>query len=115
MENTQKIMTYEEIIEFIENMPFNIAYAAIAEGYMDNGNISGVEPYGWWSILKLKYADAESLVFDYFGGGSPVIYCVDGVNGEDTVETAVAEFFNDYFNGINDKYVVETQLENVGE
>ena len=115
MTDTQKIMTCGEIIEFISNMPFNTAYAAIAEGYEDNGNISGIEPYGWWSVLKVKYADAESLIFDYFGGCSPVIYCIDGVNGEDTVEFAVDEFLNDYFNGVNDKYVVDTKLENLKE
>ena len=109
----EKLMNYNEIVQFIKNMPFNIAYAAIAEGWEDNGNVSGIEAYGWWSIIKLRYADTESLVFDYFGGGSPRIYCIDGSNGEDTIEIAVEHFLINDCSGKNERYIVDTKLENI--
>lgn len=114
MENsTQKLMSFEEIVKHIEDMPFNTAYGAIAEEYTESED--GIEGEGWWSIIKLKYADAETLLFDYMGGGYPLAYCIDGQNGEDTIEKAVEDFLsqNISFNGANNKYVVETKNKNI--
>ena len=107
---TVKLMNAEEIVKFIEEMPFNKAYAAIASDYEQSENkLDGI---GWWSILKLKYADAETLIFDYFGGGVPIAYCIDGTDGESTVQTAVENFLDDrsYFNGKDKRYAVDIQL-----
>lgn len=116
----KKLMTVEEIVKFIEGMPFNKSYAAIASAVCDEGCVSiegdskALDGEGWWSIIKLKYADSVTLLFDYFGGGYPFAYCIDGVNGEDTVEQAVVDFLtqNASFYGAM-KYVVDTQLEPV--
>lgn len=95
----KKLMNVEEIINFIENMPFNKVYTAIAQNYED----------------KLKYADAQTLIFDYFGGGYPVAYCIDGVQGEDTVSRAVTDLLenNTSFYGADDVYLIDTELVNV--
>lgn len=114
MENsTQKLMSFEEIVKHIEDMPFNTAYGAIAEEYTESED--GVEGEGWWSIIKLKYADAETLLFDYMGGGYPFAYCIDGQNGEDTIENAVRDFLsgNVSFHGADIKYAIEMKNESV--
>lgn len=116
----KKLMTVEEIIKFIEDMPFNKGYAAIASDYEEGCADENGEPEGegWWSIIKLSYADAKTLLFDYFGGGYPLAYCIDGVQAEDTVRQAVIDFLenNTSFYGANDvKYVVDTQQTAVDE
>ena len=106
---TVKLMNTEKIMKFIEEMPFNKAYAAIASDYEQNGDRLNGE--GWWSILKLKYADAETLIFDYLGGGTPIAYCIDGMDGENTVKAAVEDFLDSsFFYGKDNKYAVDTQL-----
>ena len=109
--NNFKVMDINEIISFIEQMPFNSGYAAIASDYEETDD--NIEGEGWWSIKKIKYADAENLVFDYFGGGYPLICCIDGQNGEDTVEQAVYDFLNNNasFHGTNNKYVIDPKIE----
>lgn len=111
-----KVMSLKEIVDFIEKMPFNKAYAAIANEYgqSENGHIEGE---GWWSIIKLCYADAKTLLFDYFGGGYPLAYCIDGVQGEDTIENAVRNFLdnNDSMYGADELYVIDTALVDVKE
>lgn len=114
MNETQKLMTVEEIIKFIEEMPFNTAYAAIASDYDEFNENEGE---GWWSIIKLEYADAKTLLFDYFGGGYPCAYCIDGQCAEDTVESAVISFLktNVSFHDTDSKYVVDTEIKNIDE
>lgn len=114
----KKLMNVEEIINFIENMPFNKAYAAIAQSYEERveGEVGEPRGEGWWSIIKLKYADAQTLIFDYFGGGYPVAYCIDGVQGEDTVSRAVTDLLenNTSFYGADDVYLIDTELVEIG-
>lgn len=62
----KKLMNVEEIINFIENMPFNKVYTAIAQNYEEHveGEVGEPEGEGWWSIIKLKYADAQTLIVE---------------------------------------------------
>lgn len=111
--NKYKLMNAAQIKDFIKKMPYNSGYAAIASDYTESDD--EIEGEGWWSIIKLKYADAENLIFDYFGGGYPLVYCIDGQNSEDTVEHAVNNFLRDNasFYGYNKKYVIDTSLTSI--
>ncbi|MCR5168606.1 MAG: hypothetical protein K6C13_15545 [Oscillospiraceae bacterium] len=112
----KKLLTTEEIIGFIKNMPFNKSYAAIASAYEETED-KEPEGSGWWSIIKLAYAGAITLLFDYFGGGYPLAYCIDEINYEDTLKSAVTDFLSNNcdFYGTDKKYVVNTELTNVDE
>ena len=115
-----KVMSLKEIVDFIEKMPFNKAYAAIANEYEYEESEDGyqnIKGEGWWSIIKLCYADAKTLLFDYFGGGYPLAYCIDGVQGEDTIENAVRDFLdnNGSMYGADELYVIDTALVDVKE
>ena len=70
------------------------------------------------SATPIRYGDPEgtSAIFDYFGGGYPVAYCIDGVQGEDTISRAVTDLLenNTSFYGTDDVYLIDTELVEIG-
>lgn len=90
IKDTIVIVSIEELINIIKGMKFNTSIS-IAEEY----NADTREGSSWWSIAKLRYADSRTLLFNYYGGGYPYAYPIDGAGDCETVENAVKGFFKD--------------------
>lgn len=136
MRNAEDKKTLEELKEKVldgERKVFSAILEEIAEktgASFENNKLntfSGVfrigYPYADSQRLALLYYNVKKNGEEstrcgehiYFGGGYPVAYCIDGVQGEDTISRAVTDLLenNASFYGADDVYLIDTELVNV--
>ena len=92
-----KYVNAEELAEFIKNMESN-TFIGIAARYNkildENNGIIDYETEGWWNIAKLCYADTQTLLFNYYGGGYPYAYSIDELYKDENIKNAINCFFS---------------------
>lgn len=100
------IMNIGELIQTIEEMKDNTSISIAADYDMDSQSASG-----WWSIAKLNYADSKTLIFNYYGGGSPYAYPIEADEVYNTVKFAVQEFLSNCPDfGIGKHYCISKEV-----
>lgn len=114
-ERKQMIFTFDELVKFIKNMDDNTVITIASEHTTDkDGNI--VDALGWWSIAKLNYANSNTLLINYYGGGYPYAYPIDEEDDTENIEYALRKFVttNPSFAGKN-SYLIDTDYTDITE